>query len=440
MKCSDCHDMHNLSTNKPKNELCTQCHRAEEFDSKTHHFHKREFKGKPSEGYLCVKCHMPGKVYMGVDYRPDHSLRIPRPDLSLSIGTPNSCSATGCHDDKPLEWSNDHYSKWYGESRKPHYGEVLSAGRKRTPGSEAGLIRLAEDGLIPPIVRATALSLLQSYPVDVSTGTMKKALEDENALLRYTAIRSLTSLDEKSKLRLIAPKLYDEVKAVRIEAAMTLASIPKERIRPDDREILRATLEEYRQAMLYNADFAPQRYNLGNLARDLGESEKAVEHYRQAIVIDDQFFPAKVNLAMWYNSVRENQKAEKLLREVVRDRPDLYEVAYSLGLLLGELEKYQEAAEYFSRAADGMPGYSRARYNEGLAYFKLKKWSDGEKAILRAINQDPGNIEYFRTLSSLYMNFRDTRRARKLAEDTLRKYPEHPDAKELLQLLKKDFE
>ncbi len=32
---------------------------------------------------------------MAVDARHDHSLRVPRPDLSLKLDTPNAC--TGCH-------------------------------------------------------------------------------------------------------------------------------------------------------------------------------------------------------------------------------------------------------------------------------------------------------------------------------------------------------
>ncbi len=161
-------------------------------------------------------------------------------------------------------------------------------------------------------------------------------------------------------MSLVAPKLYDDVKAVRIEVAQRLASIPEKNIREANLDVLQATIEEYRQAMLYNADFAAQRYNLGNLAKDTGQPDKAVEYFQQAIAIDNQFFSAKVNLAMSYNSAGGNVRAGGLLREVVADNPQLYEVAYSLGLLLGEMEKYQEAAKYFSRAADGMPGYARA--------------------------------------------------------------------------------
>lgn len=96
--------------------------------------------------------------------------------------------------------------------------------------------------------------------------------------------------DEGTILKIIAPKLYDPVRAVRLEAALTLAAVPLERIREDDRWALKKQLEEYRQAMEYNADFAPQRFNLGNLESVLGNTDKARKYYLEAIGIDDQFF------------------------------------------------------------------------------------------------------------------------------------------------------
>ena len=374
---------------------------------------------------------------MGIDYRPDHSIRIPRPDLSKELETPNACSAKGCHDDKSLDWNIEHYTKWYGESRKPHYGTVLAAGRVRDPKAGAELIRLAEDTLLPVIVRATAFSLLRNYPGEETLAAFKKALEDEDALLRYTVIRNLENLDRDTRLKLVAPKLYDSVRAVRMEAALQLASIPKELIREDDRQAFEENLKEYRQAMLYNADFAAQRFNLGNLAANLSNSEEAVDNYLQAIRIDELFYPAKVNLAMHYNQTGKNKEAEKLLREVVAEQPRMYEIAYSLGLLLAEMENYTEAAKYLGQAADGMPGYSRARYNQGLALLKLRRWEAGEKALHKAVLTEPANREYFVTLVNLYLNFRQTAQARRLAESVLKQVPDHPDALELLKMLER---
>jgi tetratricopeptide (TPR) repeat protein len=435
VRCNDCHDMHSLKLHKQDNALCLQCHRAEDYDTYEHHFHKREHQGKPSAGHLCVKCHMPGRVYMGIDYRPDHSLRVPRPDLSLTIGAPNSCSTMGCHDDKPIEWVNDYFIKWYGESRKTHYGEVFAAARSGEPTAGGELRATASDNLLPAIVRATALSLLRNYPSNDTTDTFTAALQDDNALIRYTAIRSLENLDQETKLRLIGPKLYDKVLAVRMEAALALASAPISALRPDDLQQFKAGLAEYKAAMQYNADFAPQRYNLGNLAAALGDSEEAIEHYLRSIAIDDQFYPAKVNLAMRYNQLGKNKQAETLLRQVVGDNPDLFEIAYSLGLLLAEQENFSEAATFLGKAADGMPHYTRARYNQALALLKLKRWQDGEQALLKTLEAEPGNKEYFRTLANLYLNFRKIEPAKRLAENILQKEPGHQEAQELLRML-----
>ena len=436
VRCSDCHDVHSLKRHKEKNELCTQCHRAESYDSKAHHFHKKVHNGQPSEGHLCVKCHMPGRIYMGADYRPDHSLRIPRPDLSASLGTPNACSAQGCHADKPLSWNIEHYTKWYGENRKPHYGEIVAAGRNHLPEAEPELIRLAEDPLLPAIVRATALELLRSYLTVASQATLAKALEDADALIRYTAIRSLEYFDAETRLKRIAPKLYDPVKAVRMEAAMMLSVMPKEQLREDDWEAFDKGLAEYREAMLYNSDLAAQRYNLGNLAVNLGDDPEAVAIFEKSIAIDDQFYPAKVNLAMLYNRQGKNLEAAKLLREVVEREPELYEVLYSLGLLLAEMQKYQDAERYLGRAAAGM-NYGRAHYNHGQVLLVLNRPKPAEQALLTALSLDPQSQDFFVALADFYLKSGQSEKARELAINMSRQIPEHKAAMELLRYLER---
>jgi tetratricopeptide (TPR) repeat protein len=436
VRCSDCHDMHSLTRHKEGNEICLQCHKAAEYDTEKHHFHKREYKDKPSDGHLCVKCHMPGRVYMGIDYRPDHSIRVPRPDLTESIGVPNSCATSGCHDDKPGEWIVESYTKWYGIARKPHYGETIAAGRKRAPEAEEALIALAENSLQPVIVRATSLSLLANYPGPKTTAVFTSSLEEADALLRATAIRSLTSLDQESMIKLIEPKLYDKVKAVRIEAAAAMARLPQSAIKPEDVAVFKKVLAEYRKAMEYNSDFAAQRYNLGNLEAALNNDDKAIAHYRAAIAIDDMFYPAKVNLAMQLNGRGTNEEAVNLLEDVVGRNPDLYQIAYSLGLLLAEMEKYNESERYLAMAADGLPGNSRVQYNFALVLLKMQKWQEGENALLKTLEIEPASREYFNALANLYLSFRMRDKAKDLAEKFISLYSDHQQAKELLDLVK----
>ncbi|MEN8006114.1 MAG: tetratricopeptide repeat protein [Candidatus Krumholzibacteriota bacterium] len=363
VSCRDCHDSHSLKLRFDGNDLCLQCHLSETYDSYDHHFHKKVHEGKPSDGALCVKCHMPEQPYMVIDERADHSLRVPRPDLSLTTGSPNACNTADCHGDKSVAWSVEHYEKWYGLARKPHYGTALAAGREGTPAARDDLIRLAGDMLYPGMVRATALSLLPNYPSPESTAAFARALADEDALVRYTAVNNASAATGQEFVDLLAPLLFDPVGSVRIMAASRLADAPDEMLKPYQQEALAKSLAEYEEAMAYSLDFPFAGFNLGNLYARLGDAGKAEAFYRTAIDIDGLFIPARANLAILLNSLGRNEEAEAQFRAALDAEPEAYDLAYSLGLLLGEMGKYEEAEKYLAIAVAGMPGHPRAAYN-----------------------------------------------------------------------------
>ena len=447
VRCSDCHDVHSVKTVKEGNDLCLQCHRAKEYDNKEHHFHKK--KGEQGEsiksadgnvlfevgtGAECAQCHMPGRIYMGIDYRPDHSFRVPRPDLSLQLGTPNACNR--CHVDKTNKWSNDFITKWYGPGRRSHYASTISDGQKRLPEARKALIRLSGDPLYPVIVRATALSLLSAYPEEDTMEALKLALMDDEALIRRTAIDSLHLPDRKKFVDLIGPLLYDPVKAVRMEAAQRLAGEPAKLLTPRQRAVFESALLEFEKSMEYSADFAFGRYNLANLYTALNRPEEAVRNYQAAIHIDGLFYPAKVNLAMLYNQQGEKNKAEALLREVVEAHPDLFDSAYSLGLLLAEEKQYEEAAEFLKKAAEGMPTRSRIQYNLGLLLQHLKQDAEAEAALTKAQELEPGNMDYLYALADFYLKKGRWEKAEGIAQQMVARHPDHPLGKQLLKSLR----
>ena len=425
--CSDCHNVHSLKLLKEGNDLCLQCHRRAEYDTKAHHFHKQTGEmGDPirntdgtisfevGTGAQCIQCHMPGRTYMGIDYRPDHSLRIPRPDLSSSIHAPNACNR--CHFDKSNDWSDETITKWYGPGRRTHYGTVLEAARKESPQAEKALTKLAEDPLYPVIVRATALSLLTAYPGESTRRTFEIAMMDDEALIRQAAVNGLRVADEKQLTKLLAPLLYDPVTAVRIEAARRLAGKPGAHLKEEDRKVFNHALVEFEDAMAYAADFAYARFNLANLDMALGRPEAAIQNYQAAIAIDDLFYPAKVNLAMLHNGMGRKDQAEELLREVVLAHPRQYQVAYSLGLLLAEKKKYEEAARFLAAAAGGMPGHARVHYNLGALLDYLGKDLEAEKALLRTLEIEPHNINFLTATAQYYMKRKQYEKAKILTE------------------------
>ena len=67
---------------------------------------------------------------------------------------------------------------WYGQTRKPHYGPVIAAGRTGGPPSWRGLVDLAQDQLRPAIARATALDLLGSARGADVSAAFERALGD----------------------------------------------------------------------------------------------------------------------------------------------------------------------------------------------------------------------------------------------------------------------
>jgi predicted CXXCH cytochrome family protein len=440
VRCGDCHDVHSLQLVREGNELCLQCHTAAVYDSSDHHFHKKIHEGEPSDGALCVKCHMPERPYMVIDDRADHSLRVPRPDLTLELGVPNACSQSGCHDDKSAQWAADYFTLWYGIARRSHYGTALEAGRQRAPEAGPELIRLAGDPLYPALVRATALSLLGRYPGGESTRAFNRALADDDPLVRYTAVQAVNTADPRELVGLVAPLLADPTKAVRGQAAVRLAPVPRDLLEPYQRAALDSALNEYRTAMSYTLDFAASGHNLGNLYSTLGDPAKAEEYYRTALEIDDLFYPAKMNLAVLYNGQGRNAEAETLLREVVVDYPAVYEAAYSLGLLLVEMERPAEAAEFLAQAADGMPERSRAHYNLGLLLQSLERRSEAEAALQAALELEPESLEYLYALADHYVKRGEPARALPLAERMIAAHPDDPLGPELKAFLERSLQ
>jgi tetratricopeptide (TPR) repeat protein len=414
VRCSDCHDVHSIKRLKPGNDLCLQCHKKAVYDRKDHHFHK--LKGEPGNPILsksgevvfdvgtgaeCEQCHMPGRIYMGVDYRLDHSFRIPSPSLSAELDSPNAC--TRCHVDKSLQWAEDSVRKWYGEKKRFHYGTVISRGRRGESRAEAELADLAQDRLYPAIVRATALQLLSTWSDPKTESVFSKALTDEEAIVRHTAIRHFPEQNPEKLVQELGPLLYDSVKAVRIEAAARLAGLPERQMPSLLKRKFDAVFAEYVKALERTADFAPSRHNLGNLYARIGDMERAVSDYERAIRIDNSFYPAKVNLATLYNQRGENRKAETLLKEVLAQRPDLYEVDYSLGLLLAEMEKYPEAEAFLAAAARGLPKRERIFYNLALVRQHLGMDAAAELAFNAAHGLNPKNGETLYALAVFYL-------------------------------------
>ena len=441
VQCNDCHNVHSGQLVMQGNKLCLQCHRSDVYDTYDHHFHKYEGVGSlqvvdefgktrnPGEGALCVNCHMPGRYYMGVDYRHDHSFRVPRPDLSNNMGTPNACIQ--CHADKSNQWATNYLNEWYGKKKKSHFGEAFSEAYESKPEAFDKLVILANDELYPAIVRATAIYLLGNYYPEECKPEFIKSMKSLESLIRYTAIHHFP-IATPEDIELITPLLNDPVKAVRIEAAARLSIFPPQQIPEKKKELLKKILIEYKESIEYMGDFASSRHNLGNFYNNSGNTSEAIKHFIEAIKIDDEFYPAKVNLAMVYNAQGENDKAELLFKDVIKTNPEIYDVYYSLGLLLAEMQKYEEAGQYLEKAGELMPGNARVFYNLGQIQQYLGKVESAELSFVTALKIEPENIDYLYVLGDFYFNLKRFEKSRAIANKMEEIYPGNEASKQLL--------
>jgi tetratricopeptide (TPR) repeat protein len=371
VRCSDCHDPHALDLKVENDAVCLQCHslqaplerfpslQVKKYDTPEHHHHPEE-----SEGARCVSCHMPAKNYMVVDPRRDHSFRIPRPDLSAELETPNACS--GCHVDQTPQWAAEAVASWGGEPPAKHYGEAIAAGRLGRPGAIEALTELALDPEAPAIARATALELLSMYG-NLGLPALAAVLNDEQPLIRAIAAEGLESAPAEALIEMLGPLLDDDVRAVRTAAARSLASVPLDAL-GTYRASFETGLADYLAAQEEDADMPAAHLNLAVLRARQGRGADAERRYRLALELDPFFLPARFNLANQLNGRGRNEEAEKVLREGLRRTADEGELHYSLGLLLAEMERIDEAAVSLRRAAELLPGRSlqpRARVATG---------------------------------------------------------------------------
>ena len=444
VKCNDCHNVHSGKLIMEKQQLCLQCHRVDIYDTPDHHFHKMpgepgkqvvsEFGDvyKSGDGASCINCHMPGRYYMGVDYRRDHSFRIPRPDLSEELGTPNAC--TYCHADQTNAWAAAYTEKWYGKSIRSNYGALVAGYVAEGQSGNEKIPEILTNELFPPHIKSMAIASLAAGNPVASSQLASVYLSDVEPSIRHSAVTYFNPASESDVL-LLMPLLSDPVKAVRIETASKLMGIPETEIPEAARIPLKQAMDEYRATMEYSADFAASRHNLGNYYSAFNQPQQAIENYTEAIRIDDQFYPAKINLAMIYNGQGENEKAELLLKDVIKNHPDVEGTAYSLGLLLAEMGNYEESLKYLEQAAQEQPDNPRVFMNLGMLYDFYEETSKATAALDQAIELDPENPELFIRIIEFHIKHENFARAKELALTYQKLNPTDASVNDLLKFL-----
>jgi tetratricopeptide (TPR) repeat protein len=275
---------------------------------------------------------MPDTTYMLVDRRHDHSMRVPRPDLTVTLGVPNACSR--CHTDRTSSWAADAVQRWYGRSARSYqtFATAFAADDAGEPGAPDSLLRVARDARESHFARASAVARLGMHPGPQAMTAATAAARSPDPSMRRAALRALEHVDPPLRRSVGLPLLADSLRAIRQAAAWVLAPLAGE-LSASDARTFELAYRELVQSLRYNADRAASRLTLGALYVMRDRLDSAIVEFQAAARLTPSSPDPHVNLAEVYLRRGRPEEARAAARAALsRDPGDQQAAAILRGL------------------------------------------------------------------------------------------------------------
>ncbi|MSU97836.1 hypothetical protein EB795_28605 [Pseudomonas mandelii] len=415
VRCSNCHNPHSTELKAPGNGVCLQCHntagktsvtgvdgkglQAKNYDSIEH---TRHTPGQP--GSQCVDCHMPGKFYMGNDFRHDHSFSIPNPERAKKLGTPDACLT--CHQGKAGDKVTEQFKLWNTATtaQAPRYDESLWLIRNGQPGAAQALYEQLQRSNLPAIQRATLLAELPLYPSEQALKLATKDLSSPAPQVRESAVRAISAfLPPLERAPLLTPLLGDPVKAVRIVAARDLLSVARNGLGSAQAN-WNAAIAEYEAVQKSLAERAESNLNLAMLYQASGRNDEVESLLRTALKRDPDFYPALVTLVQWLEANGRGQEAQTLLAQSLKEHPDNALLQHTQGLALVRAGQSAQAMPALRKAAQLEPQNAQYGYVLAVALHDSGKVDEACEELERLLNVQPANRNARLSLIQYYLD------------------------------------
>ncbi|MEE8633461.1 MAG: cytochrome c3 family protein [Methyloceanibacter sp.] len=430
--CSDCHDPHSAKLRFTGNQVCLQCH-AGTYAEPTHTHHE-DVSAAPD----CIACHMPARTFMVVDKRHDHSFRVPRPDLSVSLGVTNACN--DCHVDKSADWAATVVEDWFGPDRKGFqtHGPAFHAAWHGAADAESLLSAVAADADAPAFTRASALADLLAYPSRATANLVGKGLTDPDPMVRIAALNHLETSPPAQLWSIVSPLLDDPVRGVRIKAAFLLGGVPTQDLSAADRSRLARAEKDFMATQDLNADRPEARALLGRYLSRTGKMSEAEAEYRAALRLSPEFAPAAVNLADLYRELSRDADGEAVLRQALKSSPQDGGLHHALGLTLVRLKRQDEAIESLARAVELERDRARYAYVYAIALNSTGQRAKALQVLEDNVERHPGDRESLLALVNFSRADSKLAKALRYAEQLAKIEPDNQQLAVLIQALRRE--
>ena len=407
---------------------------------------------------------------MEVDPRRDHSIRVPRPDLSVKLGVPNACS--GCHLEKERvdsslhpqlvryqdwqrlraagheqveaeiqrvdRWADEIVAGWrkrQGKEPYPaHFGEIWKAARDWSPAerrleasasSRAALRRWAEDRTASPMYRTTALAEMSNWSDQESLDLALRLIDDSDPYVVLQAMRRLEHeiarwLDYAS-YGFPAPQAQAQV-ARNAEPLIRLLSHSTRLIRTQAASLLLSVPESWRQVWLADHQrrfetalqeamavhlLNEELASVAGIYEGLGNATRAEEYYRLAIRHHPYVFGVRTQLANLLEQRQTTAPDTQALVETLREQ--------DRRLLEIELER-----------AGHLPSAAPLHYQYAMALYREGQLNDMEPYIESTLKLAPHEPTFLLAAATYRTARQQWDLAKEHCESLLQQDPNHP--------------
>jgi tetratricopeptide (TPR) repeat protein len=347
---------------------------------------------------------MPGKFYMGNDFRHDHSFSIPNRERAAKLGTQDACLT--CHQGKAGDKITAQFKLWNSSTapQAPRYDESLLLIRNGQPGAAQALYEQLRRSNLPSIQRATLLAELVLYPSEQALKLATQDLKNPDPQVREAAVRAVSAfLPPPERTSLLTPILGDSVKAVRIVAARDLLSVARNGLGPAQAK-WDSAIAEYEAVQKSLAERAKTNLNLAMLYQVNGRSSEVEGLLRTAIRRDPDFYPTLVTLVQWLEGNSRSQEAQTLLDESLKQHPDAALLHHTRGLSLIRAGKTAEAMPSLRKAAQLEPQNAQYGYVLAVALHENGKVDEACAQLERLLKVQPANRNARLSLIEWYLN------------------------------------
>lgn len=191
----------------------------------------------------------------------------------------------------------------------------------------------------------------------------------------------------------------------------------------------------FRQALAFNAEFLPARFNLGIALRDQGRFDEARDELKAVVAKQPQHADALNALGYVYTRLEQVEEAERCFRTALARNPGFADALTNLGNVLASRQCWVEAIGCHRRALAVAPAHVGAAINLGSALVALGRFEEAISAFSQAVEANPDNIEAHVRLGTVFNQSGRRKEAEQSFREALRISPEHREAQYFLAAL-----